>query len=147
MRDAFASSAFNQRITKNSISTAPLAGLPGGVNPRGITPFSGGNFLVQGVAINAIPFDLQNPRIEQFNVTFEQEVKWNTGVRVSYVGSRQHNLIAGRDLNMLPPSDVPFGVHNADGDLCTPGDDCEESAADSARRPSAGVSRMPCRLR
>jgi len=135
MRDAFASSAFNQRITKNSTAALPLAGLPGGINPRGITPFSGGNFVVQGVAINAIPFDLQSPRIEQFNVTFEREVKWNTGVRVSYVGSRQHNLIAGRDLNMLPPNNTPFGVHNADGDLCTPGDDCEESAADSARRP------------
>jgi len=135
MRDAFASSAFNQRITKNSTTALPLAGLPGGVNPRGTTPFSGGSFVVQGVAINAIPFDLQSPRIEQFNVTFEQEVKWNTGVRVSFVGSRQHNLIAGIDLNMLPPNTTPFGVHNGDGDLCTPGDDCEESAADSARRP------------
>jgi len=137
MRDAFASSAFNQRITKTNVTATPLAGLPGGINPRGSTPFSGGRVRVQGLSINAIPFDLQNPRMEQFNGTFEREIGWNMGIRASYIGVRQHNLIGGFDLNELPPNNTPFGNLNGDGDPCDPVDagDCEESAADQARRP------------
>ncbi|MFN2531365.1 MAG: TonB-dependent receptor domain-containing protein [Pyrinomonadaceae bacterium] len=138
MRDALATNAFNQSVQKRN-----TAGLPGGINPRGITPFSGGTVVVgdptdfTALAANAIPFNLQSPRIEQFNVTFEREFMKNTGLRVSYVGSRQHNLIAGRDLNELPPNDIPFGIHNEDGDLCDPVDaeDCIISPEDAARRP------------
>jgi hypothetical protein len=137
MRDALATNAFNQSIQKRG-----TAGLPGGINPRGITPFSGGTVVVgdptdfTALAANAIPFNLQSPRIEQFNATFEREFIKNTSLRVSYVGSRQHNLIAGRDLNELAPNNIPFGIHNEDGDLCSPIDeDCVVSAADAARRP------------
>ncbi|HZB47153.1 MAG TPA: TonB-dependent receptor, partial [Pyrinomonadaceae bacterium] len=136
-RDAFASTAFNQRITKNSTAAAPLAGLPGGINPRGITPFSGGTFAVQGLSVNAIPTDLQSPRIDQFNVTVERDLGWKTGLRVSYLGSRMHGLIAGTDLNLLPPSDIPFGTTTGDGVTpCVPSDfNCQISAADRARLP------------
>jgi len=136
MRDALATNGFNQRARKSGTQ-----GLPGGINPRGITPFSGGTVLAESTAFsdlaaNAIPFDLQTPRIEQFNVTYEREVGWSSALRVSYIGSRQHGLIGGRDLNMLPPNNTPFGVHNEDGDLCDPVEgDCVTSAADAARRP------------
>ena len=137
-RDALATNAFNQSVTKRGTS-----GLPGGINPRGITPLSGGTISVgdptdfTSLAANAIPFNLQSPRIEQFNVTYEREIFRNTGLRVSYVGSRQHNLIAGRDLNELAPNNIPFGIHNEDGDICSPVDDedCVVSPADAARRP------------
>ncbi|HEY0380220.1 MAG TPA: carboxypeptidase-like regulatory domain-containing protein [Pyrinomonadaceae bacterium] len=145
MRDAVATNTFNQRITKRTTGAAPLGGLPGGINPRGITPFQGGATpAVQGIAANAIPFDLQNPRIEQFNITFEKEVWWKMAVRVSYIGARQHNLIGGFDLNELMPSNTPFAVHDENGDPCydtTPGaitDDlgnCVELPEDEARRP------------
>jgi hypothetical protein len=138
MRDALATNAFNQSVTKRG-----TLGLPGGINPRGITPFTGGTISIgdptdfTALAANAIPFNLQSPRIEQFNVTFEREFMKNTALRVSYVGSRQHNLIAGRDLNELPANNIPFGIHNSDGDLCDPVDseDCVVSPADAARRP------------
>ena len=131
MRDAIATNTFNQRITKRNTS-----GLPGGINPRGVTPFTGGTIQLQGIAANAIPFDLQSPRIEQYNVTFEREFMANTGVRVSYIGARQHGLIGGFDLNELAPSNVPFGITNEDGDRCDPlAGDCVESPADEARRP------------
>ncbi|HJP91416.1 MAG TPA: carboxypeptidase-like regulatory domain-containing protein [Pyrinomonadaceae bacterium] len=131
MRDAIATNTFNQRITKRNTS-----GLPGGINPRGITPFSGGTVSVQGIAANAIPFDLQDPRFEQYNVTYENEFMPNTGFRVSYIGGRQHGLIAGFDLNELPPSNTPFGITNEDGDRCDPLEgDCVESPTDEARRP------------
>jgi hypothetical protein len=138
MRDALATNAFNQSVRKNG-----TLGLPGGINPRGITPFTGGTVIAgdptdfTALAANAIPFDLQSPRIEQFNATFEREIIKNTSLRVSYVGSRQHGLIAGRDLNELPPNNIPFGIHNDAGDLCSPVDeeDCVVSAEDAARRP------------
>jgi hypothetical protein len=114
-----------------------LSGLPGGINPRGITPFSGGSFVIQGLSINAIPTDLQSPRIEQYNATVEHELGWQTGVRVSYLGTRMHGLIGGSDLNLLPPSDIPFGTTTGDNVTpCTPDNfDCVESPADRARRP------------
>ena len=138
MRDALATNAFNQSVTKRGTQ-----GLPGGINPRGITPFSGGTISVgdptdfTALAANAIPFDLQTPRYEQFNATFEREFMGNIGLRVSYVGSRQHGLIAGRDLNEIPPNNIPFGIRNEDGDLCDPIDegDCIVSPQDAARRP------------
>jgi hypothetical protein len=137
MRDALATNGFNQGVTKRN-----TLGLPGGVNPRGITPFSGGAVSVGNpndfgsLAANAIPVDLQSPRIEQFNLTYERELGRDFGVRVSYVGSRQHGLIVGRDLNMLQPNNTPFGILNEDGDRCDPLEgDCALSPADAARRP------------
>lgn len=146
MRDAIATNTFNQ-----SVRNRQTVGFPGGINPaggtfpRGVTPFSNLTLAsVQGIAANAIPFNLQSPRIEQYNATFEREMRFNMGVRVSYIGARQHGLIGGFDLNELPPSTTPFGVTDGEGNLCydtTPGaitDDlgnCVESDADDARRP------------
>jgi hypothetical protein len=131
IRDAIATNTFNQRITKRN-----TAGLPGGINPRGITPFTGGTVSLSGIAANAIPFDIQNPRIEQYNITYEHEFMANTGFRISYIGARQHGLIGGFDLNELAPNNTPFGITNEDGDRCDPLEgDCVESPADEARRP------------
>jgi hypothetical protein len=50
-------------------------------------------------------------------------------------------LIGGFDLNELPPSTTPFGIHDEDGNFCRNPDDpadlgnCVESPADEARRP------------
>ncbi|MBA3355913.1 MAG: TonB-dependent receptor [Pyrinomonadaceae bacterium] len=137
MRDALATNGFNQAVQKRGTQ-----GLPGGINPRGITPFSGGTITLgdptdfTALAANAIPSDLQSPRFEQFNVTYEREVGLNAALRVSYVGTRQHGLIGGIDLNMLPPSNIPFGVLNDEGDPCDLGEgDCVVSPGDAARRP------------
>ncbi|HEX8151065.1 MAG TPA: carboxypeptidase regulatory-like domain-containing protein [Pyrinomonadaceae bacterium] len=149
-RDAFGSTAFNQRIRRLNTAAAPLSPLPGGINPRGTTPFTGGaNPIVQGLSINAIPTDLQSPRIDQFNLTLERDLGWKTGLRASYLGSRMHGLIAGRDLNLLPPSDTPFGTTTGNGTtFCNPYVNpndpadvardfiaCDISAADRARLP------------
>ena len=83
------------------------------------------------------------PRIEQFNATFEHELMNDLGIRVSYIGARQHGLIAGFDLNELAPSNTPFGITDGAGNPCfdtTPGaittdlGNCVESAEDEARR-------------
>jgi hypothetical protein len=143
MRDAIATNTFNQ-----SVRTNQRVGLPGGINPaggnfgRGLTPFNNAVLAsVQGIAANAIPFDLQAPRIEQFNATFERELMNDIGIRVSYIGARQHGLIGGFDLNELKPNDVPFATTDGAGHSCFNEDDptdlgnCTETAADEARRP------------
>ena len=138
IRDAFGSSPFNQGLTKTNTVANPLGGFPGGLTPAGQTPFSGGQLSAFGStpAANAIPFDLQSPRIEQFNITMERELGWKTGLRVSYLGTRMHGLVGGIDLNLIPPSDNPFGTTTGDGVTpCTPGSDCQLSAADRARLP------------
>jgi len=139
VRDTLGRPGFNQRLTRTGTAANPLSGLPGGINPRGITPFAGGGIdTLQGgaPAFAAIPKDLQSPRVDQFNVTFEQEVGWDTGLRVSYLGTRMRNLVAGFDLNMIAPSDVPFGTRTSTGAFCNPDNqNCVLSAADRARLP------------
>ena len=137
IRDALASSPFNHPLTKSG-AVVPLGGWPGGLTPAGVTPLTGGRLNSFGNTpdANSIPFDLQQPRIEQFNATFERELAGKVGLRVSYLGTRMHGLIGGIDLNLLPPNTTPFGTSNEDGDPCSPDDgDCIVSEADAARRP------------
>jgi hypothetical protein len=137
IRDAFGSTPFNQGRRRRTRAGLSLGGWPGGMTPAGQIPISGGSLDAASTvpSANLIPFDLQQPRIQQYNVTFERELGWKTGLRVSYLGTRLNGLIGGIDLNLLPPSDLPFGTFNEDGDPCTPGDDCEISDADRARLP------------
>ena len=143
MRDAIATNTFNQ-----AVRTRQTVGLPGGINPaggnfgRGLTPFNNAVLAsVQGIAANAIPFDLQAPRIEQYNATFEYELMNDLGIRVSYIGSRAHGLIAGFDLNELAPNNKPFATTDGEGNSCFNPDDptdlglCTETPEDEARRP------------
>jgi hypothetical protein len=138
MRDPIATNAFNQGRTKTSPAATPLAGWPGGINGHGVSPFSGGALRTLGSqpSANAVPFDLQLPRIQQYNVTYERELPWKLALRASYMATRLHGLISGVDLNLLEPSDTPLGTTTGDGVTpCTPGEDCELSAADLARYP------------
>ena len=138
MRDPIATNAFNQGRVKTSPAATPLGGWPGGINPHGVTPFSAGALRVLGSqpSANAVPFDIEQPRIQQYNVTFEQELPWKLAVRASYLGTRLSGLISGIDLNLLPPNSTPFGTTTGDGVTpCTPGVDCNLSPADSARLP------------
>jgi hypothetical protein len=89
---------------------------------------------------NWVPFDLKQPTFQQYNVTFERELGWRTAVRASYLGSRMSGLISGVDVNMLRPSDQPWGTTTGDGVTpCSPGDDCDLSDADRARMPLPGL--------
>ena len=142
IRDALASSPFNQGLTKTNQTATPLGGFPGGLTAPGLIPFTGGRLsgFDSFPDANSIPIDLQQPRIEQFNATFERELPWQMGVRVSYLGTRMHGLIGGIDLNLLPPSNVPFGTHGFDDDgnivICDPnGDIACDGSIDAARRP------------
>ncbi len=144
IRDPIATNPFNQAITKSGAST-PLDGWPGG-STHGISPITGGA-ITRGFggtpAVNAVPFDIHQPRIHQYNATFEHEIGWNSAVRFSYLGSTMHGLIAGKDLDELQPSNNPFGTHTTDanGDangICDPTSSdpnlaCQISNQDAAR--------------
>lgn len=132
MRDSMARNPFNQSITFNNRATAPLGSWP--------TPFTGGaqSTLGRYPSINAIPFDLQQPKVQQFNITFEKELKFKTALRVSYLGTRISGLPAGVDQNFVSPSNNGLGTSTGDG--VTPCDpinsgDCQISPADEARIP------------
>jgi hypothetical protein len=139
IRDPIGTNPFNQGRTKRTVAgTPPLQGWPTGGETTGTSPLSGGvvNGFGNTPSANYVPVDLKNPRIQQWNATFEQQIPWQTSVRVSYIGSQQSGQIIGQDLDMIAPSDNPFGTTNGDG--VTPCDpinngDCAYSAADNAR--------------
>jgi hypothetical protein len=126
IRDPIATNPFNQGINKRG-TTVPFEAWPD-ANNHGISPITGGTISsgANGTpAVNAVPFNLHQPRIHQYNVTFEREIGWGSAVRFSYLGATMHGLIAGKDLNELQPSDVPFGTSVVDdnGDatgICDP---------------------------
>jgi hypothetical protein len=137
IRDAMASAPFNQGVTYTNTAANPIQPWPTAANPN-VVPIAGGQVRTAGSqpSVNIIPFDLQQPRIEQYNVTFEHEIFSQITARASYLGTNMHGLIAGVDRNMLPPSATPFGTFNDSGTPCSPDDgDCTLSAADLARRP------------
>ncbi len=139
MRDSMATNPFNQTIRRNARAEAPLSSWP--------RPFTGGVVaaLSGAPAMNAYAFDVQAPRIQQYNVTVERELPWKSALRFSYLGTRMSGLLAGYDHNMLPPNEIPFGVTTGDGvTICDPtGADedrpCDLSPADDARLAFPGL--------
>jgi len=147
IRDPIGTTPFNQGITKGLDNSNPT---PQSLSPwpgfqHGISPVSGGNVTTNFAtlpAINAVPVGLQQPRIQQYNVTYEREIARETSIRFTYLGSALSGLIAGRDLNELAPSATPFGTTTGDGVTpCDPENngDCLPSAADQAREPFPGL--------
>jgi len=145
IRDPIATNPFNQGLTKKNVDSqgkpapTPLSGWPGVTH--GFSPLTGG-IVASGFgglpSINVVPFGLQQPRIQQYNATYEREIARDTSVRFSYLGSTLSGLIAGVDLNEVKPSDNPLGTTIGDGThACDPvnNGDCAFSAADFARLP------------
>lgn len=137
IRDPIATNPFNQSLTKRSSASSPLQGWPSDTQ-HGISPVSGGTTLGFGntPAVNVVPFDLHQPKIQQWNATVERELGWNTSVRLSYLGTYMSGLIAGVDLNELKPSNTPFGTTTGDGTtICDPvnAGNCDYSPQDLAR--------------
>jgi hypothetical protein len=126
IRDPIATNPFNQGVTKKGTDGWPGNGVDG------TSPISGGVVSATGntPAVNVVPFNIHQPRIHQYNATFEREIGWDSVVRVSYLGSTMHGLIAGKDLNQIQPSDTPFGVSavDDDGNIITPQQICDPTA-------------------
>ena len=123
-------------LTRRVLPDTPLQPWP--------RPLTGGslNALTQSISGNWVPFDLQQPRIQQYNFTVEHEIGWQSAIRLSYLGTKMNGLISGRDFNAIPPSDRPFGTTTGDGlTACSPAEgNCDISAADRARLPYPELS-------
>jgi hypothetical protein len=132
VRDPIATNTFNQGVTVSALPN----GWPG--FSHGFSPISNGTAAPFGnnPSANAVPVGLQSPRIQQYNVTFERQVGWDSVLRLSYIGSHMGGLIAGKDLDEIPPNNSGFATTTGDG--VTPCDpinngDCAFSTADLAR--------------
>jgi len=135
IRDAIGTNPFNQGVT----SRTTLEGWPSPTQD-GISPITGGTLKGFGnsVTANAIPLSIQTPRIQQYNATFEREIMHDGTLRVSYLGTHMSGLIAGKDLDELPPNTTPFGTTQGDAALtvCDPTQgNCAYSPQDLARLP------------
>jgi hypothetical protein len=138
IRDAIGTNPFNQGVT----SRTTLEGWPTATQD-GISPITGGT--VQGfgnaVTANAIPINIQTPRIQQYNATFEREIVRDGTLRLSYLGTHMSGLIAGKDLDELAPNNTPFGTTQGIGTpppppYCDPTQgSCAYSTQDLARLP------------
>jgi hypothetical protein len=112
IRDAITTNPFNGKITGTAGAT-PIKPWPSSVSDTSTNlPVAGG--VVTGFgnfpSANWIPFGLKNPRLMEWNATFEQQLPLQTTVRVSYIGSAQQGQIIGNDLDMIQASDNPFGT-------------------------------------
>jgi hypothetical protein len=134
IRDPIATNPFNNPRTLNHIT----GGWPTAGETAGTSPLSGGKLKPFGntPSANYVPVDLQNPRTQHWNATYEQQIPWHASLRFSYIGAKQTGQIVGTDLNMIAPSDNPFGTTTGDGVTpCDPinNEDCAFSPADEAR--------------
>ncbi|PYX49019.1 MAG: hypothetical protein DMG79_10175 [Acidobacteria bacterium] len=130
IRDPIATNAFNQSsIKQTGTVNPPIQPWP--------TPLTGGDVLLDNsaLAINAVPIGLQEPKVQQYNATFERQLGFKTAVRFSYIGIHSSGLIGGIDLNEIAPSNNPWGTTTGDGlTPCSPDDgDCVPTPADYAR--------------
>lgn len=52
--------------------------------------------------------DMRDPRTAQWSLTLEQDLGWNTGARISYVGSSTKDLIWSPDLNQVAANTLGY---------------------------------------
>ncbi len=80
------------------------------------TAFSRGNPFVDPADFGqqGINPDVQSPSIYQYNLSLEQLLPGDLGVRLSYIGSTMRGLLVDRDFNTLPASTTPFDPSNPD---------------------------------
>ena len=63
----------------------------------------------------AFPIHYKDPSVQQWNLTYERDLGYRTGLRVSYTGSHGSNLETFEDLNQVHPSTVPYYNYDANG--------------------------------
>lgn len=54
--------------------------------------------------------DMKDPRTAQWSITVERDLGWNTGARVSYIGSKTNDLIWSPDLNQVRANTLGYAA-------------------------------------
>jgi len=84
-------------------------------------PFVFPNISSASTAQNSVPVgtldfrranqvDMKDPRTRQWSVTFERDLGWNSGLRVSYTGSLTTDLIWSPDINQIQPNTLGYAA-------------------------------------
>ena len=55
-------------------------------------------------------YNLQDPRVIQWNFSIDRNIGWNTVARASYTGSHTYNLIYSPDLNQVAPNTAGYAA-------------------------------------
>lgn len=115
----------NQFMLGNQGCTNQPAGT---CNPPGLSIDTSNvaNFINLG---NGFTFNFLNPNykpsmVQEYNVTLSQELPWNTGFQLSYIGNHSSNLLMIDPLNQLIPRE-----------LCSPQPGCQASRQERSLYP------------
>jgi hypothetical protein len=153
IRDTLAVNDFNVgAVYKNKAGHPNINPWPtSSTDTSGDTPVAGGALSQTNNYPSAgwVAVGIKNPRLMQWNVTFERQLPRETTLRVSYIGAAQEGMVGGIDLDMINANDNPFGTTQGDGNYngyvplpqgsaygaCDPyvAGDCNYSYADSER--------------
>ena len=96
---------YNQGFA-DAANTTPLLSFSNPFNP------AGGSYTGTAGFYYAFPIHYKDPSVQQWNVTWEQDLGHAIGMRLSYAGSHGHNLDAMVDLDQVPAN--PYGYYNTD---------------------------------
>lgn len=58
-------------------------------------------------------WDGPDPYSQQWNVTYERDLGWNTGLRLTYTGNQTDKMYSSQDLNQVRPNTLGYGVAKA----------------------------------
>ncbi|HYL84157.1 MAG TPA: TonB-dependent receptor [Candidatus Angelobacter sp.] len=122
VNDAFFTAADNAAVGNSGLNASPQSNLLSGVtvsglNGQGLTPptFVKPPFDFQTNAVNAtnafvgigglagyaIDPNIRTPYVEQWNLSLQRDIGWNTSLTVSYVGNHGVGLFRAIDVNQL----------------------------------------------
>jgi hypothetical protein len=86
---------------------APLLSFPSPFPPEGSRAQPGSASFYY-----AFPIHYKDPSVQQWNLTYERDLGFHTGLRISYTGSHGSNLESMEDLNQVPASTTPYTGDN-----------------------------------
>jgi len=92
---------FNQDFDSTAPTPAPLLSL---ANPFNSAATATGGFYY------AYPLHYKDPSVQQWNLTVEQNIGLDNGLRLSYSGSHGRNLDAMEDLNQVQPNTLGYSA-------------------------------------
>jgi hypothetical protein len=88
--------------TNAIVNGAPLVDFQHPINS------AAGGIGAGAVSIQTFDHNYRNPYVQQFNLTIEQNIGFDTGLRLSYIGTRGVKLPYATNINQVPASTTPF---------------------------------------